>query len=226
MKRYAIIVAGGSGSRFGSAVPKQFLPLAGLPVLMHTISRFTDAGATVVLALPKSQIGYWKALCLQYRFLARVTIVEGGDTRFGSVKNAISAITPAADDLVAIHDGVRPLVSHQVIENAYAEAAIHGNAIPVVPVTDSIRQTGTDGESHAIDRSSLVAVQTPQVFNAKALQAAYAASYDPTFTDDASVIEHAGHSIHLVKGDTSNIKITHPDDIKIAEILLQNGASR
>lgn len=220
MNRYAIIVAGGSGSRFGSAIPKQFLPLSGKPVLMHTIARFAQAGAKIVLALPQAQIGYWNTLCKQYAFTQPVTTVAGGDNRFESVKNALAAITADKGDIIAVHDGVRPIVSQDVIENAYAEAAIHGSAIPVIQVTDSIRMT--DGNaSHAVDRSRLVAVQTPQAFDASLLLPAYDTQYIATFTDDASVVEHAGHAVHLIAGDTCNIKITHPGDIEIAELLLR-----
>ena len=222
MTRYAIIVAGGSGSRFGSAIPKQFLPLAGTPVLMHTINRFAAAGATIILVLPQSQIKYWNQLCQQHSFTQPLKVVAGGDNRFGSVKNALAAIDASQGDLIAVHDGVRPLVPLHVIDNAYAQAASLGNAVPVVAVTDSIRQTGDDGTSCALDRSRLVAVQTPQTFDAMMLKRAYAADYDPTFTDDASVVERAGFAIHLVAGDPCNIKITHPGDIEVAETLLKN----
>ena len=221
MTYYAIIVAGGSGNRFGSTIPKQFLPLAGEPVLMHTIRRFTDANASVVLVLPQSQINYWHDLCRQYDFTTPLKIVAGGDTRFHSVKNALEAINTSPGDIIAIHDGVRPLVPQSIIKNAYTEAALHGNAIPAIPVTDTIRETLGNGQSKALDRSHLMAVQTPQVFDAKMLKDAYNVNFNPTFTDDASVVEHTGHTIHLIQGDTRNIKITHPGDIEIAEILLK-----
>ena len=221
MTRYAIIVAGGSGSRFGSTIPKQFLPLAGLPVLMHTITRFTDAGASVILVLPQAQTAYWHQLCQQYAFILPVTVAAGGDSRFQSVKNALDVITAQTGDIIAVHDGVRPLVDQEVIDNAYSQAAKHGSAIPAVPVTDSIRETSDDGMSKAIDRSHLVAVQTPQAFDAMMLKQAYDIPYDPAFTDDASVVERTGHAIHLIPGDPCNIKITHPGDIEIAEILLK-----
>lgn len=222
MTHYAIIVAGGTGSRFGSAIPKQFLPLAGLPVLMHSITRFIDAQARVIVVLPREQVNLWHDLCQQYTFSLPVSIVTGGDSRFQSVKNALSTIDATPGDVIAVHDGVRPLVTAEIIKNAYTEAAIHGSAIPVVPVTDSIREIDGD-HSAAIDRSRLVAVQTPQAFNAAMLKNAYNVAFDPSFTDDASVVERAGHSIHLINGDTCNIKITHPGDIEIAEILLKRG---
>ena len=226
MNRYAIIVAGGSGSRFGSSVPKQFLPLAGTPVLMHTIRRFFNAGATIILVLPHSQVDYWNSLCRQHSFTIPVVIVKGGDSRFRSVKNGIDAIDASPGDIIAIHDGVRPLVSRIIIETAFNEAAQYGSAIPVVPVTDSIRQRMPDGNSASVDRSCLVAVQTPQAFDAISLKAAYSTEFNRSFTDDASVMEHSGHQMHLMAGDPYNIKITHPGDIEIAEILLRRGEPR
>ncbi len=222
MTNHAIIVAGGSGSRFGSVVPKQFLPLAGRPVLMHSIDRFIKAGASVTIVLPNEQVGLWNELCEQYSFHRLLAVAIGGDSRFQSVKNALATINPEPGDLIAVHDGVRPLVPVEVIENAYSEAAQYGSAIPVVPVTDSIREVA-GGHSNAVDRSRFVAVQTPQVFDATILKEAYGVDYDASFTDDASVVEHAGHCVHLIGGDISNIKITHPGDIEIAEILLKRG---
>lgn len=226
MDRYAIIVAGGSGTRFGSEVPKQFLPLSGLPVLMRTIAKFADCGARVVLVLPASQQEYWHELCDRYSFAVPCRVVPGGDSRFASVRNGLSAISASEGDVVAVHDGVRPLVSPVVIERAFAEASAFGSAVPVVPVTDSIRRIVAGGASQAMRRDELVAVQTPQTFDAVSLKAAYAVEFSPMFTDDASVYEYAGYEVHLIDGNVENIKITHPCDIAIAENLLKNGTTR
>ena len=225
MKRFAIIVAGGSGTRFGSNIPKQFLPLCGLPVLMHTVKKFAASGAEVVLVLPASQQDFWRELCAKYAFGERCRVVSGGNSRFASVKNGLSAIDVAEGDVVAVHDGVRPLVSLAVRENAFVEAAICGSAVPVVKVTDSIRRVAPDGTSQAMRREELVAVQTPQTFDALALKQAYEVDFSELFTDDASVFEAAGHAVHLIAGNVENIKITHPCDISIAENLLKNGTT-
>ena len=222
-----IIVAGGSGSRFGSAVPKQFLELAGKPVLMLTIDAFEQALAQksheITVVLPQAQIGYWQQLCKSYGFATAHKVVAGGNTRFESVKNGLGSFGSfAAEDLVAVHDGVRPLVTPRVIADTFAMAAEKGSAIPVVRVVDSVRLLGDDGKSEAMDRSKLRAVQTPQMFNAQMLSAAYDVDYDPLFTDDASVFERAGHEVWLCDGDERNLKITHKLDLTIAEKLLES----
>ena len=172
MKKYAVIVAGGSGSRFGSAIPKQFLPMAGMPVLMHTINHFAECGASILLVLPSAQQEYWLKLCGEYAFGVAHEVVSGGDSRFASVKNALAAIEAEGGDVVAVHDGVRPLVPDCVINEAFACAAEKGSAVPVVKVSDSIRHINQDGTSCAMKRDELVAVQTPQAFDAVALKAA------------------------------------------------------
>ena len=222
-----IIVAGGSGSRFGSAVPKQFLELAGKPVLMLTIDAFEQALAQksheITVVLPQAQIGYWQQLCKSYGFATAHKVVAGGNTRFESVKNGLGSFGSfAAEDLVAVHDGVRPLVTPRVIADTFAMAAEKGSAIPVVRVVDSVRLLGDDGKSEAMDRCKLRAVQTPQTFNAQMLSAAYDVDYDPLFTDDASVFERAGHEVWLCDGDERNLKITHKLDLTIAEKLLES----
>lgn len=224
--RYAIIVAGGSGLRFGSAIPKQFLQMDGLPVLIHTLRRFAECGAQILLVLPAAQVDYWKKLCVEYSFSTPHKIVAGGDSRFASVKNAIAQIEAERGDVVAVHDGVRPLVPHSVIDAAFAHAAECGSAVPAVKVSDSIRRINGDGTSCALRRDELVAVQTPQAFDAEALKRAYDVEYSSMFTDDASVYEFAGHNISLIEGDVDNIKITHPKDIVIAENILRNGEPR
>ena len=222
-----IIVAGGSGSRFGSAVPKQFLELAGKPVLMLTIDAFEQALAQksheITVVLPQAQINYWQQLCKSYGFATAHKVVAGGNTRFESVKNGLGSFGSfAADDLVAVHDGVRPLVTPRVIADTFALAAEKGSAIPVVRVVDSVRLLGDGGKSEVIDRSKLRAVQTPQTFNAQMLSAAYDVDYDPLFTDDASVFERAGHEVWLCDGDERNLKITHKLDLTLAEKLLES----
>lgn len=222
MTRYAIIVAGGSGTRFGSEMPKQFLPLAGKTVLMQTITHFAAVPDTkIIVVIPASARELWTKLCLEHKFTIEHTLVNGGSSRFESVKNALITIKPCPGDLIAVHDAVRPLIGPEHIERIFNEAARHGSAIPVVNVTDSIRQVGDAGQSIALSRASLRAVQTPQTFSADALINAYDVPYADFFTDDASVFEHAGNSVHLVDGDVNNIKITHPNDLMIAEYLLK-----
>lgn len=223
MKRYAIIVAGGSGSRFGSNTPKQFLPLSGKPVLMHTIDKFAAlAGVEIIVVLPAAFVGWWHDLCVEYGFATEHRVVVGGANRFGSVKNAIVTIPVQPGDTIAVHDGVRPLASTELIASAFACAEAKGCAIPVVAVTDSIRRVlDGNGSSEPLSRESLRAVQTPQVFDAVALRSAYNAEYSPFYTDDASVLEHNGGVIHMIDGEVTNIKITHPDDLTIAEMLMK-----
>lgn len=222
MTRYAIIVAGGSGTRFGSEMPKQFLPLAGKTVLMQTITHFAAVPDTkIIVVIPASARELWTKLCLEHEFSIEHALVDGGSSRFESVKNALITIKPCPGDLIAVHDAVRPLIGPEHIERIFNEAARYGSAIPVVNVTDSIRQVGDDGNSIALSRASLRAVQTPQTFSADALINAYDVPYADFFTDDASVFEHAGNSVHLVDGDVNNIKITHPNDLMIAEYLLK-----
>lgn len=221
--KYIIIVAGGKGMRFGADLPKQFILLKGVPILMRTIRRFHNAEpeAKIILVLPDSQISYWNELCEKFKFEINVTVARGGDTRFQSVKNGLSEI-PEKSGLVSIHDGVRPLVSEQLIKNGFCSAAEFGSAIPVIQVTDSIRMINNGDTSTALNRNSLRAVQTPQVFNLKNLIEAYNIDFSSLFTDDASVYEAAGMSITLIDGDVNNIKITHQVDVKIAEYILDN----
>ena len=223
MTKYAIIVAGGKGTRFGSDMPKQFLPLKGIPVLMHTIAKFKSCKTQIIVVLPESQISIWKELCVTHIFNIPHTIIAGGHTRFHSVKNALDSISPSEDDLIAVHDGVRPLVSTSIINEAYDTASIHNSAIPATDVTDTIRQFNNDGTASAtLNRASLKAVQTPQTFKAELLKRAYSLPYTDTFTDDASVVEATGHQVTLTKGDPKNIKITHAIDLIIAEELIEN----
>lgn len=225
MKRYAIIVAGGSGSRFGGSVPKQFQMLAGCPVLMRTIGQFaTMPDVAIVVVLPSAQIDCWRSLCAKHGFTVPHRVVTGGDSRFQSVKNALLSLSFEAGDIVAVHDGVRPLASRQLIAAAYETAARCGSAVPATPVTDSMRILSDPADpaspSESIDRACLRSVQTPQAFRALPLLAAYDVPFSPSFTDDASVFEHSGGRITLMTGETSNIKITRPVDLVIAENLL------
>ena len=215
----AIIVAGGSGKRMGAEIPKQFLSVGGKPVLMHTLEQFIkfDAGVNLILALPANQSERWGQLCVKHGFTAPHTLVHGGASRFMSVSNAL-AITPS-EGLIAVHDGVRPFVSCEVIARCFDEAGKSGAAAPVVEPVDSLRRI--DGnESFALDRSMFRMVQTPQVFDAALLKAAYDHCADPSnFTDDASVVEHYGHRVALVEGNRENIKITTLFDLAMAEAI-------
>mgnify|MGYP001766435700 FL=1 len=220
-KNYALIVAGGSGSRMNATVPKQFLLLNDKPVLMHTIERFHeyDNAIEIIVVLPEAQFELWESLCHEYKFSIRHQLVAGGSVRFESVKNGLSRIQ--GDGIVAIHDGVRPLVSFETIGRCFEVARLKGNAIPVMPVIESLRMI--DGEnSKAVDRSSFVTIQTPQVFSVSEIKTAYNQPFSEVFTDDASVLEAAGSAINLVEGNIENIKITHPADLIFAGMLIKN----
>ena len=221
LNKAVVIVAGGSGKRMGAGPPKQFIEVAGKPVLMHTIIRFYhyDPLIHILLVLPFHHIETWDRLCSEHRFTIAHDIIPGGDERFFSVKNGLKKIRN--EYLVAIHDGVRPLISKEVISNTFKAAEIFGGAIPVVPPGESIRQTNGD-KSVPVDRGQFVLVQTPQVFKAGLIKKAYDRPYLPQFTDDATVFEAAGHTIHLIKGNTENIKITRPADLIFAEVVLKS----
>ena len=219
MKNCAIIVAGGSGSRMKSEVSKQFLLLNGIPVLMHTIHNFFDFDGEIfiVVVLPAGEIELWQKLCTQHNFTIPHQIVIGGKTRFNSVKNGLTA-SPECN-LIAVHDGVRPTVSHQTLIRCFDMANEKGTAIPVLPANESIRE-GTMENSRPVDRSRLFFVQTPQVFKSDILRKAYDQSWSPDFTDDASVVEKSGISVQMVLGNRENIKITYPEDLQIASMFL------
>lgn len=223
-----IIVAGGRGTRFGGPLPKQFLELAGRPVLMRTIEAFAAAGISgleIVVVLPPDQHGLWRDLCRKHGFSVPHVVAGGGASRFESVRNGLRIAQAPDGGVIAVHDGVRPLVPQSVIGRVMQAARLGGAAIPVVPVTDSVRRLDAGGASHAVPRSQLRAVQTPQAFSAALLRQAYRTEPSSDFTDDASVVEAAGHAVTLVDGDPVNIKITHPADIAVAEILMSNGRS-
>ena len=220
-KHTILIVAGGRGTRMGGPQPKQFLELAGRPVLMHTLEAFDrwDASARLIVVLPEDQIDTWKRLCEAHVFGRIHRVVAGGETRFHSVRNGLGAV--ASNGLIAVHDGVRPLVAPSVIAACFAAAADGGAAVPVVPVVESVREVDTDGGSRPVDRTRLRVVQTPQVFRADVLRAAYCLPYDPRFTDDASVVEASGVAVRLVPGNRENIKLTTPMDLLLAEQLMR-----
>lgn len=220
-KHTILIVAGGRGTRMGGPQPKQFLELAGRPVLMHTLEAFDrwDASARLIVVLPEDQIDTWKRLCEAHVFGRIHRVVAGGETRFHSVRNGLDAV--ASDGLIAVHDGVRPLVAPSVIAACFAAAADGGAAVPVVPVVESVREVDADGGSRPVDRTRLRVVQTPQVFRADVLRAAYCLPYDPRFTDDASVVEASGVAVRLVPGNRENIKLTTPMDLLLAEQLMR-----
>ncbi|MDZ4666411.1 MAG: 2-C-methyl-D-erythritol 4-phosphate cytidylyltransferase [bacterium] len=221
MKKYALIVAGGKGLRMGTEIPKQFLELNGLPVLMHTLKAFRQIeGIHLILVLPALHFAFWKDLCARHHFDLPHQLVAGGDTRFESVKNGLSQIEDT-DSLVAIHDGVRPLVSEKIIEDCYAIALQKGNGIAVVPSKDSIRKQELLN-NHSVNRANYYLVQTPQCFQTKLIQAAYQTTFEDNFTDDASVLEATGVEINMMTGDYRNIKITAQEDLIVAEALLKN----
>jgi len=225
MKRYALIVAGGRGTRMKSDLPKQFMLLLDTPVLMHTIERFAFSSEEIeiVLVLPSDQIAFWESLCKQLDFDIDHTVVAGGESRFESVKNGLALCK--GDGVVAIHDGVRPLVSESLIQNGFEAAILHQSALPVIPISQSIRRRDGD-ESTVVNRNGLVAVQTPQCFDLVMIQRAYDRQFEDSFTDDATVFEAAGNKIHLIDGEETNIKITTASDLKIAEAILSMSQSQ
>ena len=225
---YIIVVAGGKGLRMGGDVPKQFLPVGGEPVLMRTLRVFHEAlsspfggseGGLLILVLPADQQEYWQRLCDEYRFDVPYRLAAGGETRFHSVKNGLDLIPDDADGVVGVHDGVRPFVSAEVIRRCYDAAREHGAVVPVVPVVETVRQLLPEGGSLTVDRSLYRLVQTPQTFRIALLKEAFRQPYQPSFTDDASVVEHLGHRVVLVDGNRENIKLTTPSDIRYAEYL-------
>ncbi len=220
MKKSVIIVAGGSGSRMSSDIPKQFLLIGNHPILMHTIKRFYDYDKTIqiILVLPSSQQLFWQSLCQKHDFTISHTIANGGETRFHSVKNGLECISD--DFIVAIHDGVRPFVSRETIERCFETAAKKGNAIPAIEVVDSLRFVNKN-ENTSVSRNDYRLIQTPQVFKSFLIKKAFAQAYDTSFTDDAGVLEKMGETLFLVEGNKENIKITTPYDLLIANAILK-----
>jgi 2-C-methyl-D-erythritol 4-phosphate cytidylyltransferase len=220
MKRYAILVGGGSGSRMQQDIPKQFLLLDGKPVLMHTLEAFyqSEPRPEIVVVLNVDFHEYWEKLCKTHEFIIPHTLVKAGQERFFSVKNGLKLVKGKA--LVAIHDAVRPIIKKEKIEHAFSYAEVHGNAVLAIPSKDSVRLSDTK-ENKAVARELVYLIQTPQIFKSTMLKKAYQQEFRTSFTDDASVVEHAGVAIHLVEGDPKNIKITYPEDLALAEVFLK-----
>ena len=223
-KKYLVVTAGGSGSRMGADVPKQFLPLQGKAILQRTMERFLEAcpGIRILTVLPRDHFGTWKAYCAAHNFNVPQTLVAGGITRFHSVRNALVKIPDGA--LVAVHDGVRPFVSKELIERMFSRMEVCRALIPVLPVTDTLKVLDRDRETgflrsagERLDRSRVFGAQTPQIFRSEDLKAAYAEAYDPLFTDDASVAENIKIPLSFIEGERFNIKITTPEDLVLAE---------
>lgn len=220
MKKYAVIVAGGSGMRMGTMVPKQFLPLQGKPVLWYTLTAFLDAFADleIILVLPEAHLQTGQDILRSTYAPDRIWMTVGGETRFHSVRNGLSHIHQHS--IVFVHDGVRCLLTPQLIRRCYQMAQERGNAIPAITAVDSIRIETFDGNEF-IDRSKVRIIQTPQTFYSDIVKAAFEQEYEESFTDEASVVERLGVKIHLIEGESTNIKITHPIDVLIAEKILE-----
>jgi 2-C-methyl-D-erythritol 4-phosphate cytidylyltransferase len=219
MQLYVVIVAGGSGKRMGAEIPKQFLELAGKPVLMHTIERFKSFSESIeiITVLPENQLRHWIELQKQYSFAIPQTIVKGGSTRYHSVRNGLKFVH--VPGLVAIHDGVRPFVSLDTIRRCFSVAEKLGNAIPSISPVESLRII-TETGNLPVNRLHVKQIQTPQVFSAELIKKAYLQDYRPEFSDDATVLEGTGEKINLIEGNRENIKITNPEDLLISNALL------
>lgn len=218
---YVVIVAGGSGARMGTAIPKQFLDLCGKPVLYHTIKAFADAvpGAHLILVLPAAQMSYAQIVLRHFEARIDIELVSGGDTRYASVQAGLASIPAGA--IVLVHDGVRPLISAALIQASIQKAGENGSAIPVISAVDSMRMVVDDGAmSLPINRSNVRIVQTPQAFKAEVILPAFKAAYNEKFTDEATVVEYSGQRVFFIDGERHNIKITTPEDLVIAEALM------
>lgn len=220
-KKYAVIVAGGSGSRMNTETPKQFIRLKDKVILMHTIDKFkqADSNTEIILVLPENHIETWNKLVKEYLFNVPHKIYKGGASRFQSVKNGLEGVSDKS--LVAVHDGVRPFVLEETINLSYEVAAKKGNAIVSVPLKDSIRKVTPDFNK-AENRSEFRLIQTPQTFQSDLIKKAYFVKEQDFFTDDASVLEFAGHKINLIDGSYQNIKITTPEDLIFANSILNS----
>jgi 2-C-methyl-D-erythritol 4-phosphate cytidylyltransferase len=224
MKKTAIIVAGGTGQRMGASVPKQFLSIEGKSILLHTVGQFVAAFADIdfVIVLPADYIQEGKELIASSGFTQSVQFTSGGDTRFQSVKNGLSQVDP--DAIVFVHDAVRCLLTPDLIQRCYQQALEKGSAIPAVSSTDTIRIIeGT--KHHVVDRANVMMIQTPQTFNAAVLKKAFEQAYQPSFTDEANVLEASGTEVYLIDGEYENIKITRPLDLAIANYILAKRTS-
>ncbi len=220
---YVIIVAGGKGLRMGSELPKQFMPIGGKPVLMYTIEQFLkySPDINIIVVLPRNQQEFWNKLCEEHNFNIPHTIADGGESRFESSKNGLSLIPDNEQGVVAFHDGVRPFVSIDVIERCFDAARDDYAAIPVMPVTDTLRYVDR-GHGHNVERNHFRSVQTPQVFDISLAKQAFDQPYRPSFTDDATVIESLGCQVSMVEGNRENIKLTTPFDLQLAELLIHH----
>lgn len=218
---YIIITAGGKGLRMGSDIPKQFLPVSGIPVLMRTIKRFREYSKElqIILVLPKAQQDYWKQLCQKYNFQEEYLLADGGETRFHSVQNGLNLIPNSETGVVGVHDGVRPFPSIEVIKRCFETARTAKAVIPVTPVVETLRFVP---ENKNVLRSDYRLVQTPQCFDINLLKKANQQPYSEKFTDDASIVETIGQQVTMVEGNRENIKITTPFDLTIATALVAN----
>ena len=216
MKQYTIIVAGGNGSRMGCSMPKQFLEINNKPILLHTVQKMHQSleDSEIILVLPKAEFKNWENICQKHKFNISHKLVEGGNTRFESVKNGLKKIKESS--VIAIHDGVRPLVNKNVVKQCMLIAKDKGSAVPVIKVDDSLRKKTLNG-SISVNRNEFLIVQTPQCFKSEIILKAYQQNFNNKFTDDASVVEDLGLEIQLVKGNKENIKITTPEDLKKAK---------
>ena len=224
--RFVIIPAGGTGSRMGSEVPKQMLDLMGKPVLRRTVELFRNLPfeVGVIISINPSIKNMWMEYCRNNNFVFKCILTTGGLTRFHSVRKAVGYLPDGA--LVAVHDGVRPLLRVEDVAAMFEEGEKYPAVVPVMPVADSMRKVGEDGTSDIVDRSAYRLVQTPQIFHTEVLKKAYSAAYSPEFTDDASVVEKSGVPLHFCRGSRFNIKLTAPDDMVLAAALIGSGCLR
>lgn len=222
MDKFAIIVAGGSGTRMGAPVSKQYLKIGGRPILMHALEIFYEADrrTELILVIPSSDFVLWNKLCNEYAFEIQHRLIPGGNSRFQSVKNGLNAI-PTNEGLVAIHDGVRPFVRKEVINESFLMAEEFGSAIAVIPLKDSLRKLTDNGKSFFQERQYFRLVQTPQTFQVSKIKKAFEVQELHHFTDDATVYEHQGWQVHLISGNPENIKITTPEDMEYASFLIE-----
>ncbi len=226
MNKAAIIVAGGRGTRMGGDIPKQYLEIGGKPVLMHTLEVFHryDPKVNLVLVIPKADFPFWSELCSKFGFSVPHQVVEGGKSRFQSVKNGLNVLLDK-EGVVAIHDGVRPFVLPEVIHNSFTEASRSGSAVAVIPLKDSIRKLSDDGRSFYQERQYFRLVQTPQTFDLRKIRKAFEVTELHHFTDDATVYEHQGWQVSLIAGNAENIKITTPEDMEYGRFLMSRKES-
>ncbi len=222
-----MIVAGGSGSRMKSVIAKQFLPLDDKPILAHTVEKFLQIpNCNVIAVLPARDMIFWREIVDSSEKLivaedqGRLISIEGGATRYQSVSNGLNAISDT-EGLVAIHDGVRPLIRTELILESYKQAMLQGSAVLSVAMKDSAREIDASGKNRHIDRAGIRLIQTPQTFDLKKIKEAFALGEQPFFTDDASVYEFAGNPVNLIEGDYRNLKITTPEDLEVAELFLK-----